>query len=88
MDRGDGGTGTRGGVGSGCRGGVEMGQRGRGAGEEGAGSRGGGKGTGSGKREGAGSFYKSLKGVRHVLNPNAKLAYKRLFRLLCDTLES
>ena len=42
---------------------------------------------GSGERKGAGSFYKSLKGVRHVLNPNAKLAYKRLFRLFCDILD-
>ena len=42
---------------------------------------GGGGRRGGGKRgeSGVGSFYKSLKGVRHVLNPNAKLAYKRLF---------
>ena len=38
------------------------------------------EGAGSGEREGAGSFNKSSKGVRHVLNPNAKLG-KRLF---CD----
>ena len=80
--RGDGGTGIRGrevgveGAGSGGRGSGERGKRGRGRGD--------------GKREerGAGIFYKFLKGVRHVLNPNAKLAYKRLFRLFCDTLES
>ena len=41
-------------------------------------------GAGSGEREGAGRFYKSLKGVGHGLNPNARLAYKRLFRLFCD----
>ena len=55
---------------------------GREAGVKGAGS--GGRGAGSGEREGAGSYYKSLNGVRHVLNPNAKLAYKKLFRLFCD----
>ena len=44
-----------------------------------------GRGGGSGEREGAGSFYESLKGVRHVLNPNAKLAYKKPFCLFCDS---
>ena len=43
------------------------------------------EGAGSGEREGAGSFYKSLKGVRHILNPNAKRAYKKLIRLFCDS---
>ena len=51
--------------------------RGGGTGIRGSGS------LGRGSRESGrgGEFYKSLKGVRNVLNPNAKLAHKKLFRL-------
>ena len=62
----------------------------RGGGLEGAGSRGTDsgdiRGGNQGEREG-GKFLQISERVRHVLNRNAKLAHKKLFRLFCDTLD-
>ena len=68
--------GWTGGGGTGIRGGREAGDKGGGSGGRGAGS--GGRGAGSGVRErGREVFCKFLKGVGHILNRNAKLAYKK-----------